>query len=387
LELTIDTEILDARTFTYRPWQVLKITMIGCGGNGSWLAPHLVRLVKMMQDYYEGRGADKIVELNFVDDDIVEAGNIPRQNFCQAEVGLNKAVTLALRYGGAWGVDVRAYPRRFTADLYPSIKNRGTSNYGKQLSLIIGCVDNAVARQEIHNTMAHEFNSTRQGYDYDYYPNQEVASGWWLDLGNTAQAGQVLMGSASHKQNMVKAFELDKYCFHFPLPSFQHPELLVPLADETGPDPLSCAAITQADAQSVMINQMVAAVAGDYLLKFLFTGTLNRYATYLDLASGSMRSYYASMERAYEVVNRNEAEVSRIMTQLSNERREQAQAAERARMEEMAQNGRLWRQDPQVPLVAADDEEDFEEEDDDDDNEDDEFEDELARRVAELPNG
>ena len=53
----------------------------------------------------------------FVDPDFVERKNIPRQNFCDAEVGYPKAQTLAARYGLAWGVEIRAVNGRFSADM------------------------------------------------------------------------------------------------------------------------------------------------------------------------------------------------------------------------------------------------------------------------------
>jgi hypothetical protein len=50
-----------------------------------------------------------------------------------------------------------------------------------------------------------------------------------------------------------------------------------------------------ADNQSLAVNQMVASVATDYLLR-LTSGGLKRFATYFDLESGSMRSRYITPE-------------------------------------------------------------------------------------------
>jgi len=50
------------------------------------------------------------VRLAFWDYDAVEEKNIFRQNFCEAEIGTNKAETLARRYGLAWGIEIIAVP-------------------------------------------------------------------------------------------------------------------------------------------------------------------------------------------------------------------------------------------------------------------------------------
>jgi hypothetical protein len=44
------------------------------------------------------------------------------------------------------------------------------------------------------------------------------------------------------------------------------------------------------DAQGLTINQTIAAVAADYLVRLLLTGNLDRFQTTIDLNSGSMQS-------------------------------------------------------------------------------------------------
>ena len=67
----------------------LRLCLVGCGGTGSWLAPSVARIARLQRD--QGRE----VEVVFYDHDHVEPKNIPRQHFCDAELGRNKAVTLA----------------------------------------------------------------------------------------------------------------------------------------------------------------------------------------------------------------------------------------------------------------------------------------------------
>src|SRR5262245_19472501 len=85
----------------------LRLILGGCGGTGSWLAPSVARIARLQRD--QGRE----VVVFFCDHDHVEPKNIPRQHFCDAELGRNKAVTLAARYSAAWGVEIVAVPKRF----------------------------------------------------------------------------------------------------------------------------------------------------------------------------------------------------------------------------------------------------------------------------------
>jgi len=95
-----------------------------------------------------------------------------------------------------------------------------------------------------------------------------------------------------------------------PLPSRQHKELIGKAGasddgeDDEGedvnapedvtaiPEGLSCAEIAMLDEQGLSINQAIASIAADYLLRLLLTQNLDKFQTYIDLASGSMKSTY-----------------------------------------------------------------------------------------------
>lgn len=235
----------------------LTIALIGCGGTGSWLAPSIVRVARLLREKYQ-----KDVSVIFVDPDTVEPKNVYRQNFCEAEIGLNKAVTLAFRYGSAWGVDIAALPQIYKTDL---LKN-------SDLNVIVGCVDNAAARQSIKSGISGK------------------ARYFWLDCGNSQSSGQVLLGSASKPP--ADPFLLPGFCSWLPLPTVRHPELLETVSIETVDPSLSCADMALADSQGLAINQRIAAEAADYLVRMLITHDLRKFATYIDLASGTTKSRY-----------------------------------------------------------------------------------------------
>ncbi|EKD88631.1 MAG: ThiF family protein, partial [uncultured bacterium] len=144
----------------------IALMLVGCGGTGSWMAPAVVRVGKILIERF-----NREVSIYFIDPDLVEEKNIYRQNFCAAEIGMNKAEALAMRYGLAWGIEIHTMARKYS-QATPSIKNQN-------LMIVIGCVDRASARKEISGSV----NSS------DLHV--------WLDCGNSESYGQVLLGVKS----------------------------------------------------------------------------------------------------------------------------------------------------------------------------------------------
>jgi molybdopterin/thiamine biosynthesis adenylyltransferase len=95
-----------------------KLSIVGCGGVGSYLAQILRKLYPK-------------AELIFIDGDIFENGNLDRQFFNEDDVGKNKAETLTAYYNG------RAIPEYLseTTQLPP-------------LDVMFVCVDNHKARRD-----------------------------------------------------------------------------------------------------------------------------------------------------------------------------------------------------------------------------------------------
>lgn len=271
----------------------LSLYLIGCGGTGSWLAPSLCRIARMISEQ------GKKVDLTFIDPDRIEAPNILRQNFCDAEIGLNKAQTLAIRYSIAWGIEIKAITSRFdhlTLDL-PTF-----SRYHPIVTILIGCVDNAAARKSIALALSQSQNSTL---------TPEPTSLWWLDCGNSYNSGQVLLGSRVDTNPDTYQFH-PLGCYRLPAPSIIQPDLLKPLPEELDDSNLSCAEMAMRNAQSLSINQRVAAEAGDYLVR-LINGKLNRFATYFNLASGSSSSLYTTPEAVKKALELAQTEKNKLV--------------------------------------------------------------------------
>ncbi len=263
MELNLD--LANASPVVTVNYSKIELWLVGCGGTGSWLAPSLVRLGRVLSQQ------GKQVKLYFVDPDHVESANVLRQCFCDAEIGLNKAKTLALRYSLAWKMEVTAIAQPFQPKwIVPSYNT---------LIVVTACVDNAKARESITQILQH--NTHR--------PAPHI---WHLDCGNSKRSGQVLLGS--HLSTNPNDYHFEALgCFRLPAPTVQQPDLLVPQPEELADNNLSCEQMALLNSQSLSINQRVAAEAFDYLLQ-LTTGKLRRFATYFDLESGSGKSLYTT---------------------------------------------------------------------------------------------
>lgn len=260
----------------------LQLVQVGAGGSGSWLAPHLCRIAKILQEQHSLNLSVKII-----DPDHIEQPNLVRQNFCPAELGCNKAETLALRYGAALGLEVIAIAQPFNPAQFHSSSYRHN-----QTTILIGCVDNYLARRQLAECL-----KSNQTYG--------SASIWWLDLGNFHSGGQVLLGNTENLDRLKSAFPFQELCTALPSPALQHPELLEPeifTSSALSEANLSCEELSLLTTQSLTINQSMAALASTYLVRLL-SGRLKYFQTYLNLEALTTKSTYVTSHNVARVLN------------------------------------------------------------------------------------
>ena len=268
--LNLDFEYANSTPLLLKDYSHLHLWLVGCGGTGSYVAESLARLA------YVFKQVGKNVNITFVDPDIVEGKNLGRQRFCQSELGLNKATTLALRYNLTWGLEISAIPDYFDPKLVKS--------YWNDLVIIIGCVDNSAARRSLGKTLENNRHA-------------EIPRIWYLDAGNNFDSGQILLGSHNSLEELTP--HLDKFkktgiMGALPSPVLQCPNLIELRPEELGNTHLSCADLANLNAQSLTINQTIASIVTDYLFRLSLTKDLRNFATFLNLKSGSMRSEFIS---------------------------------------------------------------------------------------------
>lgn len=277
--MSLDLSYLEARTLVIsRAYNKVQFVQVGAGGTGSWLAPHLARLAKIISDT-----TSKTASVKFIDPDSIENANLDRQNFCAAELGLNKAQALALRYGLVTGLDITDIPEPFKAS------HLWTNS--EELVILVGCVDNAEARRTMASCLK---NSTSHYYGPSLF---------WLDCGNYRSGGNVLIGNTEDPDKLKSGFEIDGWCTALPSPALQHPELLEPLPEELPDHNLSCEELALRSAQSLTVNQSIASVAATYLVSFL-SGKLRTFQTYVNLDAMVTKSTYITPQNVANVLDK-----------------------------------------------------------------------------------
>ncbi|MGH9763817.1 MAG: ThiF family adenylyltransferase, partial [Blastocatellia bacterium] len=282
--LKLDMGFLNASVVSVHEWRHAQIVLVGCGGIGSFLAQHIARLLHVLCREPVGPGfrdegeRQKAGHLTLVDPDNVEEGNLGRQLFCAAELGLPKAQALANRYGQALGLNCSYYAGKYSDSLLLE----------SDLTVIVGCVDNAEARRSLHETLQHN-------------EGPMDPSIWWLDRGNLYDTGRVLLGSAYDSRGLRMAFLEENKCGALPSPAVQFPGLLKPEPEEIGDSTLSCRELAERNLQSLNINALVAVHAADMLSRLLLTRDLRRFQAEVNLAAGTSKSTYVTADEVSRV--------------------------------------------------------------------------------------
>ena len=150
--------------------RTVRVLVIGCGGSGAAMASGLPYLHQAMLVAGHPGG----LHVTVMDGDIITATNCVRQPFCSAEIGLAKAIVMVGRLNLFWGLNWTAVAEHLTVQT-------DVSNF----DIVIGCVDSRASRLLIESKV--------QGW------RSRVA--YWLDLGNSADSGQFVLGQPLNGRN------------------------------------------------------------------------------------------------------------------------------------------------------------------------------------------
>ena len=277
--------------------KTVQLVVVGAGGTGSWLVGHLARLVWDFNRTWEQVHDEepRRASLLIVDHDYVEEGNIrARQNFCPAEIGYPKAQLLTNRLAFAFGLserEISAHVGMFTSSLL--------SRRWNELTILVGCVDNAKARQEMAACLT-------KANAYGTREDERPPLTWWVDSGNSLHAGQVLCGNVATADELRGAL-MGPLCLRLPSPSLVHPELLTPRPEEEADTVarLSCKDLVLAGEpamqQSRTVNNHMAAIVYGYV-EMLMYGGLTTFASYTDNSTFTTRSLETTPEGLSQAV-------------------------------------------------------------------------------------
>ncbi len=246
--------VLPARFDPYQDFT--ELVLVGCGGTGAHLARNLGRIAYDLKQ--RGR---HVPVIRLVDFDRVEPSNLGRQAFVAGELGQYKAEVVGRRLSYGLGLVVESIPDHFDARRHVG-----------QGSLICGAVDNHQARAEMAR-----------------------AGCCWLDMGNHPEgAAQLVVGSVGEWDQVVYDPKTNIYR-SLPHAGLLFPELLEP-EPEPGPSApvttpgASCAALVASGDQGLLVNDLVAAVAAQYVHRLVNRLPVNTFLTWLDAASITAKS-------------------------------------------------------------------------------------------------
>lgn len=225
----------------------VKIIILGAGGTGGYVIPHLYRL---------GFASDRNVRIIVCDGDIVEEKNLIRQNFVEQDIGRNKAQVQAERYSAAFGIECEYRPDFIESEkelmelTKPDFTKQPWNTVREtQRVILLGCVDNNKSRQLCHQV---------------FYKQQDLI---YIDSGNGEHTGQVVCGVRQNGRTTYK-----------PVCKL-YPDMLK--EEDKFPSELSCAERAVSAPQSVTANLTAATAVVSFLYDLLICGELKtRYVTF-----------------------------------------------------------------------------------------------------------
>ena len=226
----------------------VKVVMLGAGGTGAHIAPHLYRLLYALE---------RPVKFIICDGDKVEPKNLVRQNFTQADLGENKARVVAERYSEAFGLETSYVPSfiesaarleelvrpeaiytgRYVRDRKSDIWVRETVS---ELVILIGAVDNNRSRKLCHEVFL-------QARDLIY-----------IDSGNGEYTGQIVCGIRRAGKTFYKPVGM------------LYPEVNAP--EDLFPTEASCAEASVSVPQTIVANLMAATAVVTMIYNILVMG-------------------------------------------------------------------------------------------------------------------
>lgn len=222
------------------PQHPVTVHLVGCGGTGSQLLPHLARIDHaLLALNHPG------LHVTVFDPDTISDANIGRQLFAPADVGFNKAVVMVSRvnrfFDLQWDAETDYYePRVFSTNI------------------LITCTDTAASRVEIARKIS-EATGHQSPYEKRYF---------WLDVGNTRTTGQVVLGTIEQDP------ALPTICEMFPDLMEQDKE------QAQGP---SCSLAQALNSQDLMVNTIMAGYAADLLWKIFRQPVMAHHGMYVNL--------------------------------------------------------------------------------------------------------
>lgn len=240
------------------PTNPISVNLVGAGGTGSQV---LTALARMNHALTELNHAGLVVRL--WDDDVITEANLGRQLFAESELGLHKSVALINRINRFFGTSWKAETRKYEKD------NLGRIPEEARAIITITCVDNVKARFGVAEILKKKSN-------YSNYSNEPK---YWIDMGNSQYAGQVLLSTVG----AIRQPKSEKYetIENLPFITEEFGELLK--QSETEDDTPSCSLAEALAKQDLYINSTLAQMGSSLLWSLFHNGLTENRGFFLNL--------------------------------------------------------------------------------------------------------
>lgn len=226
--------------------RAVRVLLVGAGGTGSRVLEKLVCLHLALV----AKGHPGGLQVTVVDPDTVSAANIGRQAFYPGDIGAYKADVLVNRANMALG----------TVAWESALARVDTRSTLEGFDLVIGAVDNRAARLGILRGLENCMSGCR----------------YWLDTGNRASDGQVVLGQVSSRRRSTD----DRN--RLPHIGELYPQLIDPAAEDPDEGP-SCSLAEALEKQSLYINSAVSDFAMNILWNLFTKGTIDAHGAFINL--------------------------------------------------------------------------------------------------------
>ncbi len=229
----------------------INVTLVGAGGTGS----HVLRRLAIIHSAMVELGHPYGLKVVVYDPDTVSKSNVGRQAFYPSDIGLHKAVILVHRCNMMLQTRWIAIPEKFS-----------TSQFSPDI--VIGCVDNRKARNDISAALSHYWRGSNT---------------YWLDFGNREQDGQAILGQVLSKNTEKEIKKRGE--FRLPHAGDLFPELLDETLDDADETP-SCSLAEALEKQSLFINDTLANAGMNMLWELFRFGKISYHGVFVNNKTG-----------------------------------------------------------------------------------------------------
>lgn len=277
--------------------------VVGAGGTGGVVIRDLARAMGIQNSLRVSMNQNPHT-LTIIEADDVELKNLTRQNFIKSDLGKNKGIVLAKRYGNSFGISISVISQYLDPanrdEIIDSIASKYNSGSGDQF-VLVDCVDNNKTRY-ILGEIQRELS-----YASDCY---------YISSGNEEYTGQVICGYMPHSyienildRELILVENLNDSLVTEPVQDFYLPNILDYFPDleiDKLPNEMSCAEASVSAPQNIITNQTAGNLVFSFLNKILTKEPISQLAIFFNMKNTNFKTYHFQKTQLAELFKMSE---------------------------------------------------------------------------------